>query len=62
VPGKAKVAVRATIGPDGSAQTVSAESERAPVARCIEKEVKAWRFPSTGCSQDASFSLVLTPP
>jgi predicted Zn finger-like uncharacterized protein len=45
------VSVSLTVGPDGSAQNVSASSDDASVGKCIENEVRGWRFPAMGCSQ-----------
>jgi predicted Zn finger-like uncharacterized protein len=51
-----KVSISLTIEPDGSTQAVSASSEEASVARCVENDVRGWRFPSMGCSQKVGFS------
>jgi hypothetical protein len=45
------VSVSLTIGPDGSAQGVSASGDDPAVAHCIENDVRNWRFPNMGCSQ-----------
>jgi hypothetical protein len=51
------VSVALTIGPDGAAQSVSASGDEASVAKCIENDVRGWRFPAMGCSQKTSFSF-----
>jgi len=51
------VSVSLTIAPDGSAQNVSASADEASVAHCVESDVRAWRFPAMGCSQQTSFSF-----
>jgi hypothetical protein len=53
------VGVSLTIGPDGSAQGVSASGDEPSVAKCIENDVRSWRFPAMGCSQKTSFSFKL---
>jgi hypothetical protein len=45
------VTVSLTVGPDGSAQGVSASGDEPSVAKCIENDVRAWHFPAMGCSQ-----------
>jgi predicted Zn finger-like uncharacterized protein len=51
------VSVLMTIGPDGSAQSVTANGDEPSVAKCIENDVRGWRFPAMGCSQKTNFSL-----
>jgi hypothetical protein len=51
------VTIGLTIGPDGSAQSVSATADEASVAKCVENDVRGWHFPAMGCSQQTSFSL-----
>ena len=51
------VGVSMTIAPDGSAQSVSASGDELSVAKCIENDVRGWRFPAMGCSQKTSFSF-----
>jgi predicted Zn finger-like uncharacterized protein len=51
------VSVMLTVGGDGSAQNVSATGDESSVAKCIENEVRGWRFPATGSSQRTNFSL-----
>jgi len=51
------VAVALTIGPDGSAQGVTTTSDEPSVAKCIENDVRGWRFPAMGCSQKTGFSF-----
>jgi len=51
------VSVMLTVGPDGSAQNVSASGDESSVAKCIENDVRGWRFPATGSSQRTNFSL-----
>jgi predicted Zn finger-like uncharacterized protein len=51
------VSVSMTIGPDGSAQGVAANGDEPSVAKCIENDVRGWRFPAMGCSQKTNFSL-----
>jgi predicted Zn finger-like uncharacterized protein len=51
------VAVSMTIGPDGSAQNVSASGDETSVAKCIENDVRGWHFPALGCSQKTGFSF-----
>jgi hypothetical protein len=50
----ANVTVSLTIGADGSAQGVSAAGDDTVVAKCIENDVRGWRFPAMGCSQPTS--------
>jgi hypothetical protein len=45
------VTVSLTVASDGSTQDVSASGDEPSVARCIESEVRGWRFPAMGCSQ-----------
>jgi hypothetical protein len=45
------VSVSLTVGPDGNAQDVTTSGDEPSVAKCIENEVRGWRFPSMGCSQ-----------
>jgi hypothetical protein len=45
------VSVSLTIGGDGSAQGVSASGDDPSVAKCIENDVRNWRFPAMGCAQ-----------
>jgi predicted Zn finger-like uncharacterized protein len=51
------VSVSMTIAPDGSAQSVVASGDEPAVAKCIENDVRGWRFPSMGCSQKTGFSF-----
>jgi len=51
------VSVLLTVGGDGSAQNVSATGDEGSVAKCIENDVRTWRFPATGSSQRTNFSL-----
>jgi hypothetical protein len=51
------IGVSLTIGPDGSAQNVSASGDEQSVARCIENDVRGWHFPAMGCSQKTGFSF-----
>jgi predicted Zn finger-like uncharacterized protein len=51
------VAVALTIGPDGSAQSVTTTGDEPSVAKCIENDVRSWRFPAMGCSQKTGFSF-----
>lgn len=51
------VSVSLTIGPDGSPQAVSANADESSVAKCVENDVRSWRFPAMGCSQQTSFSF-----
>ncbi|MDP9033918.1 MAG: GYF domain-containing protein, partial [Myxococcota bacterium] len=51
------VTVGLTIGTDGSAQSVAANGDETSVAKCIENDVRLWRFPQMGCTQKTSFSL-----
>jgi predicted Zn finger-like uncharacterized protein len=51
------VSVALTVGPDGSAQNVSTSGDEASVAKCIENDVRGWRFPAMGCSQKTGFSF-----
>jgi predicted Zn finger-like uncharacterized protein len=50
----ANVTVSLTVGADGSAQGVSASGDDLTVAKCIEGDVRGWRFPAMGCSQPTS--------
>jgi predicted Zn finger-like uncharacterized protein len=52
--GSANVNVTLTIGADGSAQGVSASGDDPTVAKCIENDVRSWRFPAMGCTQKTS--------
>ena len=45
------VTVSLTVAPDGSAQNVSAAGDDASVAKCIENDVRNWKFPASGASQ-----------
>ncbi len=51
------VSVTMTIANDGSAQSVVASGDEASVAKCIENDVRGWRFPAMGCNQKTGFSL-----
>ena len=51
------VNVSLTIGPDGSPQSVNASADELTVAKCVENDVRTWRFPAMGCSQQTSFSF-----
>jgi hypothetical protein len=51
------VSVSLTVGPDGSAQNVSTSGDELSVAKCIENDVRGWRFPPMGCSQKTGFSF-----
>ena len=51
------VSVSLTVGPDGSAQGVSASGDEPSVAKCIENDVRGWHFPAMGCSQKTGFSF-----
>ena len=51
------ISVAMTIGPDGSAQNVSATSDEPSVAKCIENDVRSWHFPAMGCAQKTGFSI-----
>jgi predicted Zn finger-like uncharacterized protein len=48
------VNVALTVGADGSAQGVSASGDDPSVAKCIENDVRGWRFPAMGCTQKTS--------
>ncbi len=48
------VSVLLTIAADGSPQGVTASGDDPSVAKCIENDVKGWRFPAMGCSQRTS--------
>jgi hypothetical protein len=52
-----KVNVSLTVGPDGSAQNVSATGDEPSVAKCIENDVQNWHFPAMNCSQKTGFSF-----
>jgi hypothetical protein len=51
------VSVSMTIGPDGSSQSVAVSGDEGSVAKCIENDVRGWRFPAMGCSQKTGFSF-----
>jgi hypothetical protein len=51
------VSVALTVGPDGSAQNVTATGDEPSVAKCIENDVRNWRFPAMNCSQKTGFSF-----
>jgi predicted Zn finger-like uncharacterized protein len=53
----ANVSVTMTVGADGSAQGVTATGDDPAVAKCIETDVKNWRFPAMGCSQKTGFGF-----
>jgi hypothetical protein len=53
----ANVSVTMTVAADGSAQGVSATGDDPAVAKCIETDVKNWRFPAMGCSQKTGFGF-----
>jgi predicted Zn finger-like uncharacterized protein len=46
--------VTLTVGADGSSQAVSASGDDPSVAKCIENDVRSWRFPAMGCTQTTS--------
>jgi predicted Zn finger-like uncharacterized protein len=46
--------VSLTVGADGSAQAVNASGDDPSVAKCIENDVRGWRFPAMGCTQKTS--------
>lgn len=48
------ISVSMTIGNDGSAQGVAASGDDPAVAKCIENDVRTWRFQPMGCSQKVS--------
>jgi hypothetical protein len=50
----ANVTVSLTIGADGAPQGVSASGDEPAVASCIAGDVRNWRFPAMGCSQQTS--------
>jgi predicted Zn finger-like uncharacterized protein len=45
------VNVMLTVAADGSAQNVTASGDEPSVAKCIENDVRTWRFPAMGCAQ-----------
>jgi predicted Zn finger-like uncharacterized protein len=45
------VTVTLTVAADGSAQNVSASGDDPSVAKCIENDVRNWKFPASGSSQ-----------
>jgi predicted Zn finger-like uncharacterized protein len=51
------VGVSMTIGPDGSAQSVTTTGDEPSVSKCIENDVRGWRFPAMGCTQKTNFSF-----
>jgi predicted Zn finger-like uncharacterized protein len=51
------VTVNLTIGADGTPGAVAASADEGSVAKCVENDVRSWRFPAMGCSQPTSFSL-----
>jgi predicted Zn finger-like uncharacterized protein len=51
------VGVSMTIGPEGGAQNVVATGDEPSVSKCIENDVRGWRFPAMGCSQKTGFSF-----
>jgi hypothetical protein len=51
------VSVTLTIGADGSASNVSANSDEASVGKCVENDVRTWHFPAMGVTQPTAFSL-----
>ncbi|MDP8999450.1 MAG: hypothetical protein M3O46_05000, partial [Myxococcota bacterium] len=51
------VGVALTIGADGSAQSVSTTGDEPSVTKCIENDIRNWRFPAMGCVQKTSFSF-----
>ena len=44
------VTVNATVAPDGSVASTSSSGDDPVVAKCIEGQVKSWRFPAPGSS------------
>ena len=48
------VNVMLTIAGDGSAQNVTASGDEPSVAKCIENDIRGWRFPAMGGSQKTS--------
>jgi len=51
------VNVSLNIGPDGAPQSVSANADEPSIAKCVENDVRTWRFPAMGCSQQTGFSF-----
>jgi hypothetical protein len=51
------VGVTLSIGPGGEVQSVNATGEDNAVAKCVENDVRNWRFPAGGCVQQTFFSL-----
>jgi predicted Zn finger-like uncharacterized protein len=48
------ISVTLTIGNDGVPQSASASGDDPSVAKCIESDIRGWRFPAMGCSQTTS--------
>ena len=44
------VTVTANVGPDGSVASTSSAGDDPVVAKCIETQVKSWRFPAPGAN------------
>ena len=53
----ANVSVTLTVAADGAAQGVTATGDDPAVAKCIETDIKNWRFPAMGCSQKTGFGF-----
>jgi hypothetical protein len=49
--------VTLTVAADGAAQGVTATGDDPAVAKCIETDIKNWRFPAMGCSQKTGFGF-----
>ncbi|HZU84399.1 MAG TPA: hypothetical protein VE987_15825 [Polyangiaceae bacterium] len=53
------VNVSMDIGPDGTPQNVTSSGDEPSIAKCIENDVRGWRFPAMGCSQKTQIPFKL---
>jgi hypothetical protein len=54
------VSLSMTIGPDGILQNLSATGDESSVVKCVENDVRSWRFPALGCSQKVAIPFQFT--
>jgi len=61
LPASANVTVRVTIGADGTVLSSSSSGNDAALAKCLEGQIKTWRFPAKGTGQDGAPTIVSIP-
>ena len=44
------VSVTADVAPDGNVATTSSSGDHPVIAKCVESQVKTWRFPAAGAT------------